>query len=168
MDNSETIISKRQNRQELFTVLFFALLILFVRKIPWIAHALGALPVLGASMPFFLLSLGVLVWSLRNGRSLVDFGLHMPHSILLTFVWGVGAGLFRLLTTSVLSPVLTQLTGSAPVLTRIDPLQGNLLLLLILMPLMWLTIGFGEEVLHRGFIMTRLAQIWVEPGGRGY
>ena len=80
-----------------FTVLFFALLILFVRKIPWIAHALGALPVLGASMPFFLLSLGVLVWSLRNGRSLVDFGLHMPHSILLTFVWGVGAGLFRLL-----------------------------------------------------------------------
>jgi membrane protease YdiL (CAAX protease family) len=59
-----------------------------------------------------------------------------------------------------LSPIVTQLTGTEPILSRIEPLRGDLFLLLVLTPLMWLTIGIGEEVLHRGFVMTWLSKIW--------
>ncbi|MFH1569798.1 MAG: CPBP family intramembrane glutamic endopeptidase, partial [Gemmatimonadota bacterium] len=56
--------------------------------------------------------------------------------------------------------MVTQITGAEPILSRIEPLQGDLPMLLALTPLTWLTIGLGEEVLHRGFVMTWLSRIW--------
>ncbi|MFC1526791.1 CPBP family intramembrane glutamic endopeptidase [Candidatus Latescibacterota bacterium] len=160
MESSGSSISKKRLRLELYSVLLLALLILYIRKTALVASVLAAVPVLGASIPFFVLSMGILVWFLRTGRSWSDFGLHRPQSLVLTLAWGVGAGAVRLSSSHLLSPIVTRLTGAEPILNRIEPLQGDLLLLLVLTPLMWLTIGIGEEVLHRGFVMTWLSTIW--------
>ena len=160
MEPPETSVSRKILRLELYSVLLLTLLILFIRKTPPVASVLASVPVLGASLPFFILSLGILAWILKTGRSWSDCGLARPQSLVLTAVWGVGAGAVRLLSSHTLGPIVTQLTGAEPILSRIEPLRGDLFLFLVLTPLMWLTIGIGEEVLHRGFVMTWLARIW--------
>jgi hypothetical protein len=60
-ENSGATISRRRQHQELYTVLLLALFILFVRKLPAVAAFLNAVPVLGASLPFFILTIGFLI-----------------------------------------------------------------------------------------------------------
>lgn len=160
MERSPASIGKRRLRLELYAVLLTALAILYVRQAPAAASALARIPILGASVPFFILSVGILAWFLRRGRAWEDFGLGRPESLLRTMAWGVGAGVARLLCSEILGPIVSRITGAEPILSRIEPLQGDLLLLAALTPVMWLTIGMGEEVLHRGFVMTWLASIW--------
>ncbi len=45
-------------------------------------------------------------------------------------------------------------------LSAYDHLQGNLPLLLLTLASVYLTASFGEEVLYRGFLMTRLAELF--------
>jgi membrane protease YdiL (CAAX protease family) len=46
-----------------------------------------------------------------------------------------------------------------------QPLRGNLVLLLVALPAVWVVSSFGEEVINRGFLITRLAESW---GGAGH
>jgi hypothetical protein len=94
MENSGPSISKRRLRRELYSVLLVALLILLIRKTAPVASVLASVPVLGASIPFFVLSMGILWWFLRAGYSWANFGLCRPQSVFLTVVWGVGPELY--------------------------------------------------------------------------
>lgn len=44
--------------------------------------------------------------------------------------------------------------------SRYNPLRGNLLLLLITLPSVWLVSSVGEEIVFRGFLITRVAEFW--------
>ena len=123
MENTGISVSKRRLRLELYSVLLVALLILFIRKTPPVASVLASVPVLGASLPFFILSLGILAWIRRTGRNWSDCGLSRPQSLVLTAAWGVGAGAVRLLSSHALGPTVTQLTGAEPILSRIEPVE---------------------------------------------
>ncbi len=149
-------MNRQIEREELFTILFAALAILVIRKIPFFGDLLTLIPILGPSIPFFLLSIGVFIWLLKKGRTLSDFGLNKPDSFLKTFLLAVLIGAVKI----VLVSLILNLFELPIDISRIDPLKGNLSLLLILLPMMWIVNGFGEELLHRAVIMKKLAIIF--------
>ena len=54
-------------------------------------------------------------------------------------------------------PFLSRLAGQPPDLSVMRPLVGNLGLVLGLLAPMWLLAAFGEEMVFRGYIMSRVA-----------
>jgi CAAX protease family protein len=74
-------------------------------------------------------------------------------------VAGVGLVLLELF---VSYPVLTRLTGRPPDLSDFQPLVGNLGLFLLALVSIWLLAVLGEELVYRGYLMNRVADL-----GRG-
>lgn len=105
------------------------------------------------------------LWVRWRGESLATFGLIVPRRWLLY----IGQGLLILiaqLTYDIalrpfIDPVIAGLTHANP--TQAEQhfaiLKGNLNLALFLVPFAWIFGGFGEEMLNRGLIMTRAAQV---------
>jgi membrane protease YdiL (CAAX protease family) len=70
----------------------------------------------------------------------------------LVVVWSLlQFGLFR--------PMLNHLTGTTEDLSQFADLQGNLGLLAELLLLTWTVAAFGEELVYRGFIQTRITDV---------
>ncbi len=149
-------MNRQIGRHELITILLAALAILIIRKIPFIGELLVQVTILGPSIPFFLLSIGTFIWLLKRGRTLSDFGLSKPNSILKTIVFGILIGAAKV----ILISFLIDLFDMEIDLSRIDALKGNLALLLFMLPAMWIINGFGEELLHRAIIMKKLAIVF--------
>jgi len=77
-----------------------------------------------------------------------------------TLVLGVGCGLllegFELFLSQ---PLLIRLTGQKPDLHDFEVLTGNLKLTLIVIGLAWTVAAFGEEMVYRGYVMNRIADL---------
>ncbi len=58
------------------------------------------------------------------------------------------------------SPELVSVFGETQQLSRFADVPGNLPLLLPILPLVWLLAAFGEEFFFRGFVLTRLAELF--------
>ena len=108
--------------------------------------------------PFlFLLGWG----SLRlRGLRWRDVGLTRDRAWIAVIGLGVGAGLlmeaFQLF---VSQPLLVRLTGEQPDLSDFRSLHGNLKLLLVFLALTWTLAAFGEELVWRGYLMNRAADL---------
>lgn len=152
--------NRREQGRALFPVLLAALALVVLRRSTPLGELFAAIPLVGPSIPFFLLAVGTLIWRLRAGDRWEDFGLQRPRSVPRLLAWGLAGGLVSLLHPHVLTPLLTTLTLAPPQVSTLEVLEGNLPLLLILLPTMWVLNAFGEELLHRGFILTRLAWLW--------
>ena len=107
----------------------------------------------------FLLLLGWISLRLR-GLRWRDVGLTKNRSWLLTLALGVGAGLvmeaFELF---VSQPLLIRFTGKQPDLSDFQAIHGNLKLALIFLGLVWTLAAFGEEMVWRGYLMNRVADL---------
>jgi uncharacterized protein len=107
----------------------------------------------------FLLLLGWISLRIRRvtWRSL---GLTRNRSWPVTFALGVGGGLlleiFQLLVTQ---PLLVKLTGSQPDLSDLGILRGNIKYTLLGIALAWTLAAFGEEMVWRGYLMNRVAEL---------
>jgi len=154
-------IDRGEAHRELNVVLLVALGILLLRRIGPVGALLARVPVVGPALPFFVLSLGVVAWSWTRRGSLADLGLALPGSLAATAGWGVAATGARFLATWSVVGAAT-LLGAAPETGVTDPLRDDSSLLFTLLPAMWLVGALGEEILHRGFIMTRLAVMFGE------
>jgi membrane protease YdiL (CAAX protease family) len=78
-----------------------------------------------------------------------------------TFAFGLGGGLaMEILQLFVTQPLLLRLTGKPADLSDFQELIGNLKLLLIYLPLVWTLAAFGEEMVFRGYLMNRVADIF--------
>lgn len=146
----------------------FALL-LTLRESASFGHLFDFIPILGGNIPFFTLALLLAAVFMKNGGRLTEVGLGWPSwkSSRQKMVLGIllaAALIFvaRQLVSSALGPTLDGLGPRADTLERMAPLVGNLPLLLMLLPLMWLAV-IGEELLFRGFIMNFVAK---RLGGR--
>lgn len=84
---------------------------------------------------------------------------HWPRALAIGIVAGVA---FELFATFVTVPLLTRLTGKPPDLSDFRPLVGNLRLMLTMLVPIWLLAAFAEEMVYRGYLMNRVAEI-----GRG-
>lgn len=92
-----------------------------------------------------------------------DVGFTRPPNWLRAVGIGVIAGIaLELFATFVTVPLLSQWTGKPPALEDFRPLVGNLRLVLMLIVPMWFLAAFAEEMVYRGYLMNRVAEI-----GRG-
>jgi membrane protease YdiL (CAAX protease family) len=89
-----------------------------------------------------------------------DVGLSRFSNWKTTFGLGIAAGLllegFELL---VSQPILARLLGKQPHFEDFRPLIGNLKLTLISIVFAWTVAAFGEEMVYRGYLMNRVADL---------
>jgi membrane protease YdiL (CAAX protease family) len=72
---------------------------------------------------------------------------------------GVGLELFDLFGKQ---PLLSRLLGKPPDLSNFAAVRGNLKFALVMIALIWILAAFGEELVYRGYLMNRVADL-----GRG-
>jgi len=73
--------------------------------------------------------------------------------------FGLGLELFDLFGKQ---PFLTRLLGKPPDLSNFPAVRGNLKLALVMIALIWILAALGEELVYRGYLMNRVADL-----GRG-
>jgi uncharacterized protein len=107
----------------------------------------------------YLLALGWLSIRLR-GRRWRDLGLSFPSNWRRFLLIGVAAGIaMELLELFATQPLLVALTGKYPDLSDFHSLIGNVRLLLLLVAGSWIIAGVGEELVWRGYILNRVADL---------
>jgi membrane protease YdiL (CAAX protease family) len=66
---------------------------------------------------------------------------------------------WSLLQLGLIMPVLNHLTGQKQDLSQFKDLQGNLGSLALLLLLTWTVAAFGEEIVYRGYLQTRITDV---------
>lgn len=70
------------------------------------------------------------------------------------------AGMMFLLYWYVLIPGITYLTGQAMDFSFFEPYKGNLKAILSILPFVWISAAFGEEILFRGYLMRQFTKFF--------
>jgi len=60
----------------------------------------------------------------------------------------------------ILVPSVTHFTQTPIDISAFDALRGNLSNLLVLLPFVWISAAFGEEIIFRGYLMTRFTVVF--------
>lgn len=74
----------------------------------------------------------------------------------------ITAVLLQLISEYVVMPIVTHWTHQRPDLSEFKPIVGNLKLALLGLALIWTFAAFGEEMVYRGYLLIRAADL----GGR--
>jgi uncharacterized protein len=107
----------------------------------------------------FLLLLGWLSLWLR-GIGWRAVGLKRPGRWRPTLLFGIAVGsLYQFFSLYVLEPLIILLTGKSINLSQFAPIEGNVFLLLFFLVLVWTLAAFGEELVYRGYLMNRVAEL---------
>jgi membrane protease YdiL (CAAX protease family) len=107
----------------------------------------------------YLLALGWLSMRLR-GQRWRDIGLSFPSNWRRLLLIGIAAGIaMELLELFATQPLLVALTGKYPDLSDFHSLIGNFRLLLLIVAGSWIIAGVGEELVWRGYILNRVADL---------
>jgi membrane protease YdiL (CAAX protease family) len=90
-----------------------------------------------------------------------DVGLCVFRNWKTTLAWGAAAGvLMEAFQLFVSQPLLVRILGKNPDFEDFRPLIGNLKLTLIFIALAWTLAAFGEEMVYRGYLMNRVADLF--------
>ena len=115
------------------------------------------------SLTLQLILIGWLSLRLR-GLRWSDVGLRPPGNWKKTIALAIIiATVHQLLSTFVFIPFPQQITGQPIDLTLTEQIKGNLGMLGISLVIAWLLAAFGEEMVYRGYILNRFADI-LKPG----
>ncbi len=104
----------------------------------------------------------LLCWALLRvrGKRWRDVGFRLtaswPSTTAVGAIAGVALSLHELI---VLEPLVRQWTGGSPDLSIIKEIAGSWQNLLLLIAASWVLAAFGEEMVWRGFAMTRVAEV---------
>ena len=108
----------------------------------------------------YLLALGWLALWLR-GIGWRDVGFRLAPNWRLLVLAGVAAGIaMEALELYGTQPLLVALTGKYPDLSLFKPLIGSWKLLALLIALAWTVAAFGEELVWRGYLLNRIADLF--------
>jgi CAAX protease family protein len=108
----------------------------------------------------YLLALGWISMVIRGVRWR-DLGLRLDPNWRRLVLIGIAAGiLMEGLELFVTQPLLVKLTGKYADLSDFLVVVGNLKLLLILIALSWIVAGLGEEMVWRGYLLNRAADLF--------
>lgn len=118
-----------------------------------------AVPPVGVLIAFLLVLFYLLIGEERK-RKVHSIGLRAPADWISTIGICLALGIsiemgFQL----VFNPLIEELTGSKVDLTAYDGIRGNFTNYLLLLLIGWVVGGFIEEILFRGFLITRLSRI---------
>jgi membrane protease YdiL (CAAX protease family) len=88
----------------------------------------------------------------------VGFGLYegWGKTLLIGMLSGVGIEMIELFCTQ---PLLARLTGQMPDLSAFDRVTGNVKWLMISLAFTWTLFAFGEELIFRGYLLNRIADL---------
>ncbi len=107
----------------------------------------------------YLLFLGWISLRLR-GLRWRDVGFARNRNWSSTLALGVGGGIIlEIIELFVTQPLLTRLTGKPPDLADFRILTGNTKYTLVALALSWTLAAFGEELVWRGYVMNRVADL---------
>lgn len=67
--------------------------------------------------------------------------------------------LFQFFSIYVMEPLIIRLTGKPIDLNEIALIEGNLFMLALFLALVWTLAAFGEELVFRGYLMNRVAEL---------
>lgn len=98
-----------------------------------------------------------------RGTGWREIGLARPQSWLRTVLLGIGGMVGAVLVSVAVMVLALNLPGLAtepPDVSRFNPMEGNLVLLLAYVVLAWSAIAFGEEMFFRAFLTDRLAELF--------
>jgi uncharacterized protein len=97
-----------------------------------------------------------------------DVGFRLYQNWRTTLLIGVAAGVaIELLELFFTQPLLVRITGEMPDLSAFSRVSGNLRWLVISLALTWTLFAFGEEMVFRGYLMSRIAGLFGQ-GRRGW
>jgi len=139
-----------------FVAAYFGLTI--TRNAGWVPSSLSFIPVVEAAWLNFVVVLAAAYWMRVREIPLASVGVGAWSPGPRLFKWVAGVMAVDYLAIGVATPVLNGIFGEAEQVARFAALPGNLPLLLLLLPLMWLIAAFGEEFFFRGFLLTVIAQ----------
>ncbi len=134
--------------------------ILVARNSAWIPDAWSLLPVVETAWLNFLLVVVLVLWLRARPVGLENIGLKFPPQMRLMLRWVPVIMIADVLATGLATPVLVSVFGETQQLGRFSDVPGNLSLLLTILPFVWLLAAFGEEFFFRGFVLTRLAELF--------
>ncbi len=126
---------------------------------------LPVMPLLRHTYLYFALVILICLYLWMRGESFASIGLVAPQRWLVLIGRGllifVAILVFEIGVTPFIDPLIARATGTGAHLGEIyfASVKGNLGLFLYLAFFGVFFGGFGEEILHRGFIMTRMAQL---------
>lgn len=117
------------------------------------------------SLTPFLLLLGWLSLWLR-GIGWRSVGLKRPVRWFHTLLMGIALGVvFQFFSLYLLEPLIVKLTGKSIQLSQFVQVKGNVFALVVFLLLIWTLAAFGEEMVYRGYLMNRVAEL--AGGGKG-
>ena len=151
-----------------FPFLLFVIL-LKLRNAESYSHFFELLPIFGRTLPYFCLTVLVTAVFIYRGGTLAEIGLCWPKNnkkmlqkCVSIFLWALAILALRIIIQIALQPILDSFPEHRSK-TQMYLLQGNLGLLLTLLPIMW-AIVVAEEVLMRGFFIHYLLKVFGNTG----
>src|SRR6185503_445907 len=122
---------------------------------------LALLVILAGNLLFVPLSaLLVLVWAWRSGTPWHELGfvrpVHWPRTVAIGLAFGIALKL-------VMKAIVMPLLGAPPINAAYQHLVGNTAALPVMLYLVIVGAGFGEETLFRGYLFERLGKL-LRPG----
>ena len=111
-----------------------------------------------SSTPFILLFGWVMLW--LRGVGWRHIGLRRPTRWRSTLLMGVGIGIgYQYFSLYVVEPLIARVTGALPDVSQFAPLRGNKFFLFLSLVASWTLAAFGEELVFRGYLMNRVADL---------
>jgi len=111
-----------------------------------------------SSTPFVLLFGWLMMW--LRGVGWRDLGLRRPSSWRSTLLLGVAIGVgYQYLSLYVIEPLIARVTSDLPDVSQFAPLIGNKFFLFLSLVASWSLAAFGEELVFRGYLMNRVADL---------
>ena len=87
-------------------------------------------------------------------------GLSRPKNWKKTVFLGIGVGiLLQFLSLYAIEPIIAKFTGHLPDLSQFVALKGNTQFLLMWLAISWTVAAFGEEIVYRGYFMSRITDL---------
>jgi len=111
------------------------------------------------SIQLFLLAFTSLSLWLRH-LTWRDLGLRRSKAWWKIALWAVLATvLIAVVINLLVQPLVGRLTNKAPDNARFDSVRGNLKVLLVWLAAVWTIVAFGEEMIFRGYLINRIADL---------
>jgi membrane protease YdiL (CAAX protease family) len=128
-----------------------------LRQLVWIVLAVGAVALDSDYVIFIAALVAIVAVAIETRTPIRALGLSRPRSIARTVVTGIVLGLAMLLFSKLmLTEIVERITGIPRDLSAFDFLRGDAGAFFRLLPLVWLSAAFGEEIVFRGFLIGRL------------
>jgi membrane protease YdiL (CAAX protease family) len=131
---------------------------------------LPSIPLFGQNYLYVVFTLALLAWLKLRGETWESIGLAAlhPRHVALGIGLFIALVIFITFAPNAIDQLIRDLTGAGPAngpskaAAHFNDLEGDLPLLVLLVPLAWLVAGFAEEVFYRGYLMARFAQFMGE------